>query len=601
MALNHLHSHFSFKIIDDDIDDYMSNEIQMDIEAADEDAPQIVAVIDDRPPSLRVDEKTNTLLWKPLGENSDVKPEIPKKMSSFQLKKTTLDNKRNILSSKKIPKEFLKKKNEKSSENYHGKDVSTSFKDLETNFKKDSSSSQMKISNDHETNAPQSPLKDRYGEFSHSRKESSDLSPLRTIKQELSSENDHSPPRRRESIHFSNERNQNEYYSRTIKQESTDNDFSPPRRAERHNNDADISPPRRDQRHNNDSDISPPRRQQYNSTPNNNKDISPPKRGSRHNNDSDSTSYSRTRQKDLLNKVDRDISPSRKRQERRYRDHDEDMSPPRKKDASYRHSSPRQDHSKNRMDTYDSDRGKRDISPLRKKRSGEEQALTPPHKSVKDLSPPRKKNITKKNISPLRKINRERSSSPDKRKRDRQTGSRWSDWSPDYDHTKSSGKPEKTMGGKRAGLQSAKELSKEIAALKEKEERVFQNMSEQVSGRNATTIVRGQKPKDPEEEAQKLKKEKELKEKYDRWGKGLKQVENENQKMVDQLYEMSKPLARYADDEDLEKYLKEQEREGDPMLNYIRKKRKKKNIESGLPGIKNIYFYILGNCYMLFF
>ncbi|KAJ8966689.1 hypothetical protein NQ317_014018 [Molorchus minor] len=38
---------------------------------------------------------------------------------------------------------------------------------------------------------------------------------------------------------------------------------------------------------------------------------------------------------------------------------------------------------------------------------------------------------------------------------------------------------------------------------------------------------------------------------------------------------MNKPLARYADDEDLERYLKEQEREGDPMLNYIRKKKKK--------------------------
>lgn len=35
---------------------------------------------------------------------------------------------------------------------------------------------------------------------------------------------------------------------------------------------------------------------------------------------------------------------------------------------------------------------------------------------------------------------------------------------------------------------------------------------------------------------------------------------------------MSKPLARYADDEDLEKLLKEREREGDPMLAFVKKK-----------------------------
>lgn len=43
-------------------------------------------------------------------------------------------------------------------------------------------------------------------------------------------------------------------------------------------------------------------------------------------------------------------------------------------------------------------------------------------------------------------------------------------------------------------------------------------------------------------------------------------------KMADDLYEMSKPLARYADDEDLEQMLKEREREGDPMLAFMKKK-----------------------------
>ncbi len=34
---------------------------------------------------------------------------------------------------------------------------------------------------------------------------------------------------------------------------------------------------------------------------------------------------------------------------------------------------------------------------------------------------------------------------------------------------------------------------------------------------------------------------------------------------------MSKPLARYADDEDLEKMLKARDRAGDPMLAFIKK------------------------------
>jgi len=46
------------------------------------------------------------------------------------------------------------------------------------------------------------------------------------------------------------------------------------------------------------------------------------------------------------------------------------------------------------------------------------------------------------------------------------------------------------------------------------------------------------------------------------------------QKAEVELYEMSKPLARYADDEDLERMLKEREREGDPMLKFLKKKPK---------------------------
>ena len=49
---------------------------------------------------------------------------------------------------------------------------------------------------------------------------------------------------------------------------------------------------------------------------------------------------------------------------------------------------------------------------------------------------------------------------------------------------------------------------------------------------------------------------------------------------------MSKPLARYAEDEDLEKRLKERERDGDPMLAFIKKTRKVKIEQRGLQSKK---------------
>lgn len=48
------------------------------------------------------------------------------------------------------------------------------------------------------------------------------------------------------------------------------------------------------------------------------------------------------------------------------------------------------------------------------------------------------------------------------------------------------------------------------------------------------------------------------------------------QKIQDEKYEMSKPLARYADDEDLEKMLKERLRDGDPILTFTKKKREER-------------------------
>lgn len=55
---------------------------------------------------------------------------------------------------------------------------------------------------------------------------------------------------------------------------------------------------------------------------------------------------------------------------------------------------------------------------------------------------------------------------------------------------------------------------------------------------------------------------------------------------ADAVYEMSKPLARYRDDEDLERLQRDQEREGDPMLAYLRRKKAKQRVKEGKKGVE---------------
>ncbi len=55
-------------------------------------------------------------------------------------------------------------------------------------------------------------------------------------------------------------------------------------------------------------------------------------------------------------------------------------------------------------------------------------------------------------------------------------------------------------------------------------------------------------------------------------------------KKQDEAREILKPLARYIDDEDLEKMLKERKRDGDPMFMFMKntKKKKKEKTSKGL-------------------
>lgn len=46
------------------------------------------------------------------------------------------------------------------------------------------------------------------------------------------------------------------------------------------------------------------------------------------------------------------------------------------------------------------------------------------------------------------------------------------------------------------------------------------------------------------------------------------------------MKEMQKPLARYIDDQDLDQMLREQEREGDPMAGFIRRRKAQEGKEA---------------------
>lgn len=94
--------------------------------------------------------------------------------------------------------------------------------------------------------------------------------------------------------------------------------------------------------------------------------------------------------------------------------------------------------------------------------------------------------------------------------------------------------------------------------------------------RDRKTGRRAKYHKDTEKDLEQMKRDAERKEVYDRWGAGLKQIEDFKQRVATESHEMSKPVARYAGDDDLEEYLRSQCRDGDPMAKYMQKKTSEK-------------------------
>lgn len=141
------------------------------------------------------------------------------------------------------------------------------------------------------------------------------------------------------------------------------------------------------------------------------------------------------------------------------------------------------------------------------------------------------------------------------------------------------------LSGGAAGLVSIDILRKE---QEENRRREKNNDGLAEEARNAQTVFRDKSGKrrdlETEREEQKRKAaEKALKdEKYAQWGKGLVQSQMQHQRLEDAVNEAQKPLARHRDDEDLDRMLREQEREGDPMAAMLRRKKDRNSKAQGI-------------------
>lgn len=145
------------------------------------------------------------------------------------------------------------------------------------------------------------------------------------------------------------------------------------------------------------------------------------------------------------------------------------------------------------------------------------------------------------------------------------------------------------LSGGKAGLVSADVLRKEQADNRRREKN---NKPLEDESRNAETVFRDKSGKrrdlDTEREEKKRKAgEKAAKdEKYAQWGRGLAQGQMHQQKLEDAVLEAQKPLARHRDDEDLDRMLREQEREGDPMAAMLRRKKDRNTKTQDKPRYK---------------
>lgn len=443
----------------------------------------------------------------------------------------------------------------------------------------------------------------------HERSRKSKSSPYRRREKEERYSLDQSPPRKSEHTPKQTHKRRNCTPDNSPHRRSNrTDDQSPSRRRKCTNN----SPPKR---HKNTPDNSPQRRRKC--TPVN----SPLRRGNRIKDKYNGRKHTDQSPKEKnssdihRSNMARSRSPQKVSSQRKYRSPDGEINRSSRKHTTRSFSSdqrpPRKETQRSTISLRSRSRSV-DLSPPRRKNSGKsrKRSISPAKRNgrnSKDQSPPRRYDGKRqKSFSPVR-IKREKISPEPSPSRMRQvavkkerspplppTNRRWATMErSDSDSPPPTHKPKatKTLDGKKAGLQDAKALIHETEERRRREERMYNEMSKEVSGRDAEVRVRSTARKsqrardteieDPEVRRRKEEHERKKKEKYDRWGKGLKQVEQYRQRTEAETYEGSKPLARYESDKDLDNYLRDQERIEDPMLEYMRKKKKERQKEQG--------------------
>ncbi|XP_062559610.1 BUD13 homolog [Armigeres subalbatus] len=468
------------RIIDaDDFSSHVQHEIEDENElfGLGEEAPQIVGVIDERPPELKAKEDFSSSKWKKLAaDSSDAwgrkAPGLVKNIPAVRIGQSSAS-----LRHESSPRRDKRGSDSDQSPQRRGRERSTPIRNY--------------------------------------RRASTSQSPPRKPSTSKRKDSDESPPRKKEGDKRRYDSDHSPLRSKSDSRSRRDKDKSPPRRAhkDRRRKNSDESPPRG---RGSDSDQSPPRKRQ------------------------DDTRHGRTRM-----------------------DSGSDISPPRRSKKS--------DHDRVRI--------KQERSPSRTLEFNLRKVKQEPSDS--DESPPRRRQRSpSSDQSPPRRVKREHDHSSRRIKSERRSES---------PQPGPSRKMTTTLDGKRAGLQDARALKEETEKFRRRETELFDNMSADASGRYAKTVTREKsgKRRDVEEELrkefEKRKRDDKKKEIYTRWGKGVKQVDEYKTQLEEAAHEMSKPLARYKDDEDLDEYLKHQERIGDPMLEYIRSKKKEKDRQEGRP------------------
>ncbi|KAK4521213.1 Arrestin_C domain-containing protein [Mucor velutinosus] len=131
--------------------------------------------------------------------------------------------------------------------------------------------------------------------------------------------------------------------------------------------------------------------------------------------------------------------------------------------------------------------------------------------------------------------------------------------------------------GQRAGVLTKAQIKAEAERAKHLEREAMERLSKQ-EAHDADTVYRDATGKkvDPKmkraEEARRRKEQIEKEARKMEWGKGLvqrREAEDERRRLEEEKH---KPMARYADDEDLNEELKEKERWNDPAAGFLTKK-----------------------------